>query len=441
MEIAGVMHAAPPALSPEQAADVLRSAYGLAGTARPLVSERDQNFEVRTDDGRSLVLKVSNPAEASAVVEMEVAAVEHVAAIDPSLPVPRAQPTLEGALVGSAAIGGVGHLVRLLPMLPGRTVAPDELDFAAIRRIGVATGRLSHALRGFFHSAAGRAIEWDQKQLPGLMPHAELVTDPERRRLLEAVLARFRERALPALPTLRSQLIHNDVTLDNLLIGAGGEVSGVIDFGDMAHTALVLDVPATLQSLVRNRTDIFDVSGAFLAGYTSVVPLERREAELLGDLLAGRMAQTILISAWRTRRYPDNAYITGWEEPAWELLRQMEATGFDEAGERLAALAMAPSVGRDGMFAAHRGPCCSDGAGCWAPPWRRSPTGGRCTWCEAAGRGCTTPKGAPSWMPTTTCRWWATSTRGWLTRSLDRRPRSTRTRATCTARSSSSPSA
>ena len=35
----------------------------------------------------------------------------------------------------------------------------------------------------------------------------------------------------------------------------------------MAHTALVLDVPATLQSLVRGRTDLFDVAEAFLAGY------------------------------------------------------------------------------------------------------------------------------------------------------------------------------
>ena len=82
------------------------------------------------------------------------------------------------------------------------------------------------------------------------------------------------------------------MTLDNLLLDDELRVTGIIDFGDMAHTALILDVPATLQSLVREREDVFDVAEAFLAGYASVTPLERAEADLLGDLLP---------AAWRRR--------------------------------------------------------------------------------------------------------------------------------------------
>jgi 4-aminobutyrate aminotransferase-like enzyme/Ser/Thr protein kinase RdoA (MazF antagonist) len=289
------------------------------------------------------VLKVSNAAEDPGVVEMEVAAVEHVARMDPDLPVPRARPTIGGDLVGRLTDGASSHLARLLPFLPGQGAAPGELDASAVRGIGTVTARLGMALRGFFHPAAGRAIEWDQKHLPDLVRHAGLVDDPERRRQLDRVLERFMDRALPALPALRAQVIHNDITLDNLLIDAGG-VTGIIDFGDMTHTALVLDVPATLQSLVREREDIFAVAADFLPGYTEVLPLERREAELLADLLAGRMAQTILISAWRTRQFPDNAYITGWADPAWVLLDQLERVGMDRAAERLAELALAPVV-------------------------------------------------------------------------------------------------
>jgi 4-aminobutyrate aminotransferase-like enzyme len=232
--------------------------------------------------------------------------------------------------------------VRLIPHLAGRTYQPGELDADALRGIGEVTGRISRAMRGFFHPAAGRRIEWDQKHLLDLAPHATLVQDPDRRRLLEAVLERFTERVAPVLPGLRAQVIHNDVTLDNLLLDEAGRVTGIIDFGDMAHTALVLDVPATLQSLVREREDIFDAAAAFLPGYTSVVPLEQEEADLVADLLAGRMAQTILISEWRTRDFPDNDYITGWAEPAWALLDQLERVGFDRAAQRLAVLARAP---------------------------------------------------------------------------------------------------
>jgi 4-aminobutyrate aminotransferase-like enzyme/Ser/Thr protein kinase RdoA (MazF antagonist) len=232
----------------------------------------------------------------------------------------------------------------MISHMPGRNLQPGELDERTVREIGTVVARVAVALRGFFHPAAGRVIEWDQKHLLDLAPHATMVTDPVRRALLELTLDRFRRSVAPALPSLRAQVIHNDVTLDNLLLDDTGAVTGIIDFGDMAHTATVLDVPATLQSLVRQREDIFALAPALLDGYTSILPLEPIEADLLGDLLAGRMAQTILISAWRTRQFPDNDYITGWEEPAWALLDQMQSVGFDEASRRLAVAARTPNT-------------------------------------------------------------------------------------------------
>ena len=342
MTTADVLDAPPPALSARHAEDVARERYGLDATAEPLVSERDQNFRLTDASGAAWVLKVSNAAEDRGVVEMEVAAVERIRSVDPALPVPVARPALDGSTVVTAVVDGATHLVRLLPLLPGRTAAPAELDPAAIAHVGEVVGRIGLALRGFFHPAAGRTIWWDQQHLPELARRVSLTEAPERRELLGRVLERFNRRVVPALPTLRSQLIHNDVTLDNLLLDDDQRVTGIIDFGDMAHTALVLDVPATLQSLVRDRTDLFEVTDAFLAGYASVLPLEAAEAELLGDLLAGRMAQTILISAWRMPQHPDNEYIRGWAGPAWELLEQMEAIGFDEVSRRMAAIARAP---------------------------------------------------------------------------------------------------
>ncbi len=342
MTAADVLDTGPPGLSPTDAEEVGRTTFGIGATAEPLVSERDQNFRLTESQGQRWVLKVSNAAEERPVVEMEVAAVAHIAAIDPGLPVPLARPSVSGDTVAAVTIGGAAHLVRLLPFMPGRTAAPGELDGAAIAHIGAVVARTGLALRGFFHPAAGRVIGWDQQRLPGLMRHAALVRDPRRRALLDRVLARFEVNVLPVLPRLRAQVIHNDVTLDNLLLDTEHHVTGIVDFGDMAHTALVLDIPASLQSLVRGRDDVFEVSDAFLAGYTAIVPLEEREAELLGDLLAGRMAQTILISAFRTRQYPDNAYIHGWSEPAWDLLTQLDGIGFDAAARRLAGLARAP---------------------------------------------------------------------------------------------------
>jgi 4-aminobutyrate aminotransferase-like enzyme/Ser/Thr protein kinase RdoA (MazF antagonist) len=357
MTTADVLDVAPPTLTVADAEAVARATFGLHASAEVLVSERDQNFRLADASGAAWVLKVSNAAEDRGVVEMEVAAVERIAALDPALPVPVALPAADGSPIASVDIDGSTHLVRMLPLLPGRNAEPTDLDVAAIAHVGEVVARIGRALRGFFHPAAGRTIWWDQRHLPELALHVALEADPARRDLLQTVMARFHAHVVPALPALRSQLIHNDVTLDNLLLGDDHRVSGIIDFGDMAHTALVLDVPATLQSLIRGRTDLFDVTEALLAGYTSVMALEEPEAALLGDLLAGRMAQTILISAWRMPRHPDNAYIRGWAEPAWQLLEQLESIGFETVARRMAAIARAPIPRRipsDGLLARRR---------------------------------------------------------------------------------------
>ncbi|HEX7173393.1 MAG TPA: phosphotransferase, partial [Candidatus Limnocylindria bacterium] len=267
MATADVLDAAPPSLSGRDAEEIARERYGLHATAEPLVSERDQNFRLTDASGAAWVLKVSNAAEDPAVVEMEVAAVERIATVDPTLPVPVARHSRNGSTVTTVEVGGATHLVRLLPLLPGRTAAPTELDAAAITHIGKVVGRIGMALRGFFHPAAGRTIWWDQQHLPELARRVTVDERPERRKLLGQVLERFDRNVVPVLPRLRSQVIHNDVTLDNLLLDDRHRVTGIIDFGDMAHTALILDVPATLQSLLRDRTDLYEVTDAFLAGY------------------------------------------------------------------------------------------------------------------------------------------------------------------------------
>ena len=212
-----------------------------------------------------------------------------------------------------------------------------------MRGIGQVTARMGIALRGFFHPAAGRAIEWDQKHLPDLLPHAELVDDRDRSRQLDRVLERFLERALPALPSLRAQVIHNDITLDNLLLDDARR--GVGDHRLRRHDthgagARRAGQPAVAASATERTSSRWPPISC---------PATRRccrssaaRPNCWPTCSAGRMAQTILISAWRTRQFPDNAYITGWAEPAWALLDQLERVGMDRAAERLAGYALAP---------------------------------------------------------------------------------------------------
>jgi hydroxylysine kinase len=72
--------------------------FGVSGTTQPLAGEHDQNFLLTTDDGEQYVLKLSHAAEQRAILDLQNAALAHLAKRVPShaLALPRPCPTIAG---------------------------------------------------------------------------------------------------------------------------------------------------------------------------------------------------------------------------------------------------------------------------------------------------------------------------------------------------------
>jgi 4-aminobutyrate aminotransferase-like enzyme/Ser/Thr protein kinase RdoA (MazF antagonist) len=314
----------PPALSPADAEAVARAAFGLEGVASPLDSERDQNFKITAGES-SFLLKVSNRADDLAVLEMQTDAALHIGRCDPALPVMQPLQTTGGAYFAEVEAAGHEHAVRLFTFVQGTMVEANELDYAALHEFGAIVARMGRALRGFFHPAAGYKILWDLKHTPDLRRLLASEPDRERRMLVTAVLDRFNNNVAPAMSGLRAQVIHNDLTLDNVLLDDAHRVSGIVDLGDTTHTALVCDLAIALVSLMWGRPDPLEAAHAVISGYSSVTRLEEPEAAMLSDLVSARLAALVLIASWRVDRYPENAdYITGNVDLAWRLLERFE---------------------------------------------------------------------------------------------------------------------
>jgi len=312
----------PPAFGAADAERIAEDVFGVDATGSPLVSERDQNVKLVTDDGRGFVLKIGNPADDPGVIDMQTQALLHVARTDPTLPVMRLVPTLAGRFHADV-VGpdGRSHIARMVTLLPGRTMASDELRLDTLYAFGVACARLGVAMRGFFHASAGHPLLWNVKHALELRPLVQHVPDPARRAVIDEVLDRFEAHVSPVFGELRAQVIHNDLTPDNCLFDAEQRVSGVIDFGDMAHSALVCDFVSTVEPLMGERPDHFETLASTAAGYASITPFLEDEVGLLPDILLARWATTAVISAWRVRSYPENAdYITGWDTGVWAML-------------------------------------------------------------------------------------------------------------------------
>ena len=327
----------PPAFEMEAAQRILRDRFGVESSSlTPLAGERDQNFRVEAAGGRRLLFKISNPADGLSTVEMQAAALRHIERVDPGLPVMRVVPDTVGE--PWAEVRGPdsrNYPVRLFTFLPGRVTANTALTSGAIRALGQTAARLGRALRGFFHPAADYEILWDLTHAAKLRLLLGHVPDPARRAQVERVLDRFETRVEPALPALRAQVIHGDLSLDNVLLGDDLRVSGIVDFGDMTHAPLVCDLAVSVADVLHGRGDAIDAAEVLIGGYVSVTPLEDEEAALLADLVAARLATEVTVAAWHGGLYPDNAaYITSSEPRARAFLDAIEAAGFDAVARR-----------------------------------------------------------------------------------------------------------
>jgi len=317
-----------PAFSTAQAEEIAERAFDLRASAHPLVSERDQNFRLRTADGSEWVLKIANPAEDPALLDMQTRALLHIAEVDPELSVPRVRTNPEGALFHKVdADDGRRFIVRLLSFLPGQLLDDAAPHPALARDVGAMTARLARALRGFSHPSSRHALLWDLTQAPGLRARTHHIESAGRRRVIDEVLDHFAAEVLPRLQQQRAQVIHNDVSRMNTLVD-GHRVSGVIDFGDLIHAPLVCDLAVPISELLVGHPEPIATAAEITAGYHSVTPLGDEELRLIFDLAATRCAMAVAVAHWRVRDHPENTdYIMAGVEDTGTLLDQMREWG------------------------------------------------------------------------------------------------------------------
>jgi 4-aminobutyrate aminotransferase-like enzyme/Ser/Thr protein kinase RdoA (MazF antagonist) len=336
-----------PNLSIGALGDIARDLFGLDGTVHLLDSERDQNALVEIGGGR-FTIKVANTAEAAGTLDFESAALSHVAAVDPDLPVPRVIPTLDGGQTGRVDVDGARHQVRALTYLTGMPVPAGPIPADMASTIGATLGRLQRALRGFFHPAAGRRLLWDARRAGELVSWVDSLADPETRALAGHVLAVKAAATLPKLMALPSQVVHNDFHRDNLLTDPADptRLSGILDFGDSLHAPRIQDLAVAAMYAALEHPDPGSAVAAVIDGYCRVAEIEPGELEILPDLVSIRLAQSLTIAAHRAALHPENVDYIHSDSPeieaALHLWESLPAEGVRAALESAAAMPPGP---------------------------------------------------------------------------------------------------
>jgi 4-aminobutyrate aminotransferase-like enzyme/Ser/Thr protein kinase RdoA (MazF antagonist) len=318
-----------PGIAEREAHQILAEHYGVHGELRALPGERDRSFYVRAADGRELVLKIAHADDGRELLELQNAALVHLARCEPALALPQLVADAGGGTIVDVLLDGAPGLARLLTWIPGRTLAVTKPHSPALLgQLGTALGTMSRGLGTFRHPAARRAFKWDLTTADWIAEHASRIADPARRATVERILERFRRDVQPALTGLRRSIVHNDANDHNVVVdytGERGHIAGFIDFGDLVETCTVCDLAIALAYAMMDKPDPMAAAAQVVAGYHAALPLGEDELRWLLPLVRTRLAVSVTNSALQRELEPANAYLTVSEDGAWRLLSHLEA--------------------------------------------------------------------------------------------------------------------
>ena len=127
-------------------------------------------------------------------------------------------------------------------------------------------------MRGFFHPAAGHELMWDMKHASRVRDLLVHIEDESEARIGTALSRQFRSHALPKLPHLRAQVIHNDLNPHNVLVSPDDHdrIAGIIDFGDMVHAPLINNLAVAAAYQIAPTGHPLETAAEMIAAYHGV---------------------------------------------------------------------------------------------------------------------------------------------------------------------------
>lgn len=350
-----VISTEPPCLSNAEAQALVQQHFALAAVARPLLSERDQNFHLKAADGRQFVLKIANAAETPSFTRFQIEGLLHIGRQNTGsgslINSPDILPAVGGESHIKLTLGGASHVVRIVSYLPGVPLSEVTLSATLSRNLGAYLAHLGQALADFDYPVADEGLLWDMKSALKLRDLLPFVADPGLAEQIAACLSDFEDIALPQFDTLRSQVIHNDFNPDNVLIDPDDlcRPVGVIDFGDMHRSPLIIDLAVAASYLRTVNGDPLQHIVQFVAGYHEVTPLDKAETDLLFTLILTRLCATISILSWRQAlRGADDLYLQNTssnESSAEEFFRCLLEIPREKASDQIRKACDTPGAG------------------------------------------------------------------------------------------------
>lgn len=278
-----------PAVSLAQATEVAERYWGLRGDVVELGSQEDRNF--RVGGAEKGVLKFVHPATALAELQAQALALRELAAV--GLTVPVTVPSRGGADIEQVDVDGTTLHTRVLSYVDGAPLIDREaFGVEEARLLGDTAGRIAAALAEFRHPGTVRRTQWDLRVAGDVIADGLRYVPAAHRDAVGAAREAALRRLGPVAESLPLQVIHADVTDDNVVLDEHGTV-GVIDFGDLQLGWRVAELAATCAAILM-RGDDPGLMLATVRAFATHVPLTGDELAALFPLVVLRTAVLVV---------------------------------------------------------------------------------------------------------------------------------------------------
>ena len=315
-----VISTQPPQFINIEVQKIVQNIYGINASISTLDSERDQNFHLKGDDGKEYVLKISNPKENIELIELQSAAIKHIHFFNQSLNVPVPIKSIDGKIINHVD----GNIVRVQSFLEGQFIKDVINPSPQLLKIfGEFLGKLDIAFKEFDYPILKRDWVWDIRNIAFLKKHLSYLEDQADQAIVAHFISNYELNINPIEKHLRRQYIHNDGNDHNVLLNNKGHISGIIDFGDMAHTFLACELAVAISYLILEDENPREKIKAVVDGYQIIFPLLVEEIDSLMYLICMRACLTVVTANYRKKLFPDNKYISVTESQAWNFLRNL----------------------------------------------------------------------------------------------------------------------
>ena len=198
--------------------------------------------------------------------------------------------------------------------------------------------RVDLALAEFAHPAMHRVLQWDLRHAGIARGHAALLPETWRERVQTA----FVHWEQLDWTSLRPGVIHGDAN-DHNVLAQRDRMTGLLDFGDMVHSAIVCDLAVALAYAMLGERDPLARRRRGDSRLSSPQSAHRCRTARTRALVRARLAASLCYAAHNKIRDPDDPYQVVSEAGVRALFERLDAYPRGAAEETIRAACGTPA--------------------------------------------------------------------------------------------------